>query len=240
MKPASPQDRLIVALDVETLSQAEALVTRLKGLVSTFKVGAQLYTAHGPRAVRVVQEHGGRVFLDLKFHDIPAVTARAAVEAARLGVFMFTVHAAGGLAMMERCKEALFEFATRERQPAPLVVAVTVLTSLQPYELVQDLGVTRPLPEQVRHLANLAQAAGVDGVVTSPRELALLRESCGPDFLLVVPGIRAEGVGLDDQKRTATAAQAVADGADYLVVGRPILRAPDPVEAAAALLDAMA
>jgi orotidine-5'-phosphate decarboxylase len=226
--------RLIVALDTPDLPEAEALVARLADVVAHFKVGSALFTAAGPAAVEMVRRHGGRVFLDLKFHDIPSTVTGAVRAAARLGVGLLTVHASGGTAMLRAAAEAA-RTAGSER---PRIVAVTVLTSHDRAALQRELGVPIAVEGHAVHLASLAREAGCDGVVASPREAARLRAVLGPAALIVTPGIRLAGGGGDDQARTATAAMAVQAGADYLVVGRPITAAPDPAAAAAAILAA--
>jgi orotidine-5'-phosphate decarboxylase len=230
------RDRLIVALDTPGLLAAEALVDRLAGVVAHFKVGSALFTAAGPEAVEMVRRRGGRVFLDLKYHDIPATVAGAVEAAARLGVGLLTVHASGG-AVMLRAAAAAARAAGGNR---PRIVAVTVLTSLDRAALHRELRVPVAVEGHAVHLAILAREAGCDGVVASPREAARLRSILGPDALIVTPGIRLTGGGPDDQARTATPAMAVRAGADYLVVGRPITAADDPAAAAAAILGEMA
>ena len=230
------RDRLIVALDTPGLPAAEALVERLAGVVSHFKVGSALFTAAGPAAVEMVRRRGGRVFLDLKYHDIPATVGGAVEAAARLGVGLLTVHASGGVAMLRAAAEAA-RSAGRDR---PRIVAVTVLTSLDRAALQKELGVPVAVLGHAVHLAALAREAVCDGVVASPREAARLRSILGPEVLIVVPGIRLTGGGGDDQVRTATPAMAVRAGADYLVVGRPITGDADPAAAAAAILAEMA
>jgi orotidine-5'-phosphate decarboxylase len=229
-------DRILVALDVESADEALRLAGALRGTVGGFKIGSRLFTAEGPSIVRTLADNGDRVFLDLKFHDIPNQVAGAAAAAARLGVWMLNVHAAGGAAMMRAAKEAAGD-AARGRQ-APLVIAVTVLTSLNQAAL-RDTGVVIDLMDQVLRLSELARDAGLDGVVASPRETAAIRSRCGAAFQIVTPGIRggAQGSGQaavkdDDQKRTMSASEAVAAGSSYLVVGRPIIAAPDPRQAA--------
>ncbi|HEV8675058.1 MAG TPA: orotidine-5'-phosphate decarboxylase [Methylomirabilota bacterium] len=231
-EPRDRRDRLIVALDVPGLPEAEALLDRLAGVVSTFKVGAQLFTAAGPAAVELVRKRGGRVFLDLKYHDIPAQVAGAVGEAARLGVSMLTVHAAGGREML-RAAAGAAAGAGRDR---PRVLAVTVLTSLDRAALQRDLQVPLAVEGHVVHLAGLAREAGCDGAVASPQEARRLRATMGPDWLIVTPGIRPAGAEAGDQARVATAAAARKAGADYVVVGRPITGAPDPLRAAEAIL----
>lgn len=237
MEPPEPQpkDRLIVALDVETLGQAERLIDRLSGVVTAFKVGSQLFTAAGPQAIELVQKRGGRVFLDLKYHDIPSTVAGAVREAARLGVFMLNVHAAGGLAMLKAAAE------TRrvEGKAVPILLAVTVLTSLDRAALQRELNVPLSVEAQALHLAQLAEAAGLDGCVASPQEVRLLRNALGRKWVIVTPGVRPADTERGDQARIATPEAAVAAGADYLVVGRPILKARDPAGAAVAIIEAI-
>jgi orotidine-5'-phosphate decarboxylase len=234
--PRAARDRLIVALDAADLAAAEALVERLAGVVHHFKVGSALFTAAGPAAVEMVRKRGGRVFLDLKYHDIPATVAGAVEAAARLGVGLLTVHASGGVAMLRAAATA----ARAAGKDRPRIVAVTVLTSLDRAALQRELGVPVAVEGHAVHLAALAREAGCDGVVASPREAARLRAILGPDALIVTPGIRLAGGSGDDQARTATPATAVRAGADYLVVGRPITGAADPAAAATAILAEMA
>ncbi len=239
-----PPDRLLVALDVESLGEADALLGRLEGVVTGCKIGSQLFTAAGPRAVEAARKRGFRVFLDLKYHDIPTTVAGAVREATRLGVFMLNVHASGGLAMMRAAAEAAVKAATEFAVPRPLCLGVTVLTSLDRRALVREVGVAANLDAHVLHLAERAREAGLDGCVASPREIGQLRVSLGRAWVIVTPGIRpasAEAAGRrDDQVRVATPRQALAAGADYLVVGRPITAAPDPAAAAAAILEELA
>lgn len=239
VKPSSTNDRLILALDVENAAQAEVFVDRLKGIIRTFKVGHQLFTAEGPGIVRMLQKKGDQVFLDLKYHDIPQTVASAGIAAARLGVKMFNVHALGGREMMRRCREEVAKACEQERLPRPLILAVTVLTSTSVEALRRDLVIGLSLEDAVLHMAKLTQEAGLDGVVASPREIAMIRQACGKGFLIVTPGVRPAWAARDDQERIATPAEAIKLGADYLVIGRPILRAPDPAEAAARILAEM-
>ena len=224
-------DQLLVALDVDTPADARALASQLRGSVGGFKVGSQLFTSGGPSIVEELVARGDRVFLDLKFHDIPNTVAGAVAAAARLGVWMVNVHASGGHAMMRAAREAADREAARAGRPAPLVIAVTMLTSLDD-AAATAVGFTRTVTGQVERLAVLAQAAGLDGVVASPQEIALIRRSCGDRFAIVTPGIRGAGDQKGDQNRTLSAAQALAAGATWLVVGRPIIAAADPREAA--------
>lgn len=233
-------DKLCLALDVESREKALGLVRLLDGVVGLFKVGSQLFTSEGPGLVREIQQLGGRVFLDLKFHDIPNTVAGAAKAAGRLGVFMLDVHASGGLRMLRAAVEACAEGAEVVGMEAPRVVGITVLTSLSVEELNRELKVSNSIEEHVSHLARLCQEAGLAGVVASPQELAVIRKACGPDFTIVTPGIRpASAKTKDDQVRITTPKQAIADGADYIVVGRPILAAEDPLEAASKIVDEM-
>ncbi len=224
-------EKIIIALDVETLEQASELVGRLSGTVGAFKIGKQLFTRCGPEAVAMVHASGSRVFLDLKYHDIPTTVAKAGCEAARMGVFMFNVHALGGSAMIGATVKAVREMAHASGAQAPLILAVTVLTSMAQADLA-EIGIREPVEQVVARLARLAQTAGADGVVASPREISLIKDACGPDFIVVTPGIRPAAAAQDDQKRTMTPAQACAAGADFMVIGRPVTHAPDPRAAA--------
>jgi orotidine-5'-phosphate decarboxylase len=234
------QDRLIVALDVETLAEAERLVDRLQGLVTRFKIGSQLFTAAGPAAVESVHKGGAEVFLDLKFHDIPNTVAGAAREAARMGVLMFNVHASGGRAMMRAAVDGAAGAAKELGGRRPLVLAVTVLTSLDRSALSQELAVAASVEGHVLHLAGMAAEAGLDGCVASPNEIAALRTNRGHGWVIVTPGVRPAGSASDDQSRIATPRAAITAGARYLVVGRPITAAADPARAAEAVLREMA
>jgi orotidine-5'-phosphate decarboxylase len=227
-------DQLLVALDVESGTRARQLADALRGIAGGFKIGSRLFTLEGPSIVRDLTKQGDRVFLDLKFHDIPNTVATAVGAAAALGVWMVNVHASGGTRMMQAAADAARETAYKEGLKAPLVIAVTVLTSMNDASL-GEVGLNAPVLNQVVRLAKLTRSAGLDGVVASARETALIREACGRDFTIVTPGIRsgsAEPTGKDDQERTMTAAQALAAGASYIVVGRPIIAAPDPRAAA--------
>jgi orotidine-5'-phosphate decarboxylase len=220
------QHRVIVPLDVPTLAEAASLARRLAPHVAAVKIGSQLFTAEGPRAVQTMHDLGLRVFLDLKYHDIPNTVAAAVAAARNLGVWLLNVHASGGGEMMRAAARAA---AGPDR---PLVIAVTVLTSLSEDAFRTIAGTARTLETQVRHLARETRAAGLDGVVASPHEIRAIRQECGPHFLIVTPGVRPADAALDDQQRIMTPGEAIRAGADYLVIGRPITAAPDPVEAA--------
>jgi orotidine-5'-phosphate decarboxylase len=230
-------DQLLIALDVESGARALALSDALRGIAGGFKIGSRLFTSEGPAIVRALTARGDRVFLDLKFHDIPNTVSQSVAAATSLGVWMLNVHASGGSRMMRAAKDAAVETATREGRPPPLVIAVTVLTSMN-VESLGETGVRAPVLEQVLRLAELARTAGLDGVVASAHETALLRERCGAGFAIVTPGIRGGGArrsGTDDQERTMTAAEALSAGASHIVVGRPIIGAADPRQAAEAI-----
>jgi len=253
---ADLRKRLIVALDYSDLQQALGLVEVLQPLVSHFKVGMELFYSQGPRAVEEIRRRGADVFLDLKFHDIPNTVAGAARAATRLGVSMFNLHVAGGMAMLREAVAAATAEARQLERERPLLLGMTLLTSIDERVLREEMGVPQRRPlEQVLFWAELAQRAGLDGVVASAQEVRAIKERLGPAFLVVTPGIRflegttggfprastgAAGAPLaDDQKRVVTPAEAVAAGSDYLVVGRPITRSPDPALAAKRVLEEM-
>ena len=225
---SSKEQRIIVALDFPDMMSAFSLAARLDPAACAVKVGKELFTAAEAGLVRELVRRGFRVFLDLKFHDIPNTVAQACIAATRLGVWMIDVHAAGGGAMLAAAREAVARAAKEEGKPRPLLVAVTVLTSLSADDLVA-IGVAGAPEAQVLRLARLAQANGLDGVVCSAQEAAALRAACGPDFKLVAPGIRPAGNAAHDQARVMTPQAAVAAGADYLVIGRAITAAADPL-----------
>lgn len=224
-------DQLIVALDVDSAAKARRLADTLRGAVGAFKIGSRLFTAEGPAFVRELAERGDRVFLDLKFHDIPHTVAGAVEAATRMGVWMVNVHAAGGGSMMRAARDAADSASAQAGRARPIVIAVTVLTSLSAGEL-RETGVPREPLEHVTHLARLAKEAGLDGVVASPQETAAIRAACGPRFAIVTPGIRGPNDAKGDQTRTLSPREAIAAGASYIVVGRPVIGAPDPRRAA--------
>jgi orotidine-5'-phosphate decarboxylase len=227
----SLRDRLIVALDFPTQSKALALVSVLSGSVSIYKIGLQLYTAEGPGIVRAVAATGAKIFLDLKLHDIPNTVAKTVESASELGVQMLTVHLSGGRAMLEAAVAA--------RPPGLSLLGVTVLTSATP-ETLTETGVNSGIEEQVLRLATLGHECGIDGLITSPHEVVRLREQLGHQIKLITPGVRPGWAAADDQKRFTTPSQALQNGSDYLVIGRPITADPDPRAAVARLLEEMA
>ena len=234
------KDKLIIALDVETPSAALDLVKQLHSVAGMFKVGSQLFTAAGPQIVRDIIAHDSKVFLDLKFHDIPHQVAGAARSAGELGVSLFTIHASGGSEMMKRAVDSVNEVAAKTGVRSK-ILAISVLTSIDESVLTQ-IGVTSTPAESVLRLVKLAEASGVDGVVASPQEIESIRQAVpNPKFLVVTPGIRPANneTTREDQKRVATPAAAIAAGASYLVVGRPITGAPDPFAAAHAIVEEM-
>ena len=230
--------QLLVALDVDSGARALELAGQLRDLAGGFKVGSRLFTAEGPDLVRRLVDSGANVFLDLKFHDIPNTVAQAVDAAVATGVWMLNVHASGGVPMMQAAARAGADAAARDGRRRPLVIGVTVLTSMDDATL-RATGVQRPLLEQVVTLARMAQDAGLDGVVASPQETAAIRSACGADFSIVTPGIRGASAGTDrnDQSRTMGPAEAVRAGASYIVVGRPIIAATNPRAVAAAIVE---
>jgi orotidine-5'-phosphate decarboxylase len=226
------KEKLIVALDVDSASHALDLFAELRDIAGMFKIGSQLFTVAGPDIVRQIISQGGRVFLDLKYHDIPNTVAAAGVEATRLGVSIFNVHASGGAEMLKRTTAAVNEVSVKEGLAKPKVIAVTLLTSIDRNTLAR-IGILDDPRSVVSSWAQLAADCGLDGVVASPQEIEIIRAAVDkPDFVVVTPGIRPGGDATDDQRRVRTAAEAIRAGADYLVVGRPILNAADPATAA--------
>ena len=224
-------ERIFVALDLTDVEAARLLARKLSGRVGGFKLGLEFFAANGPDGVRAIVDLDLKVFLDLKFHDIPNTVAGAVRSAMATGASILNVHASGGLNMMRAAAQAATEGAAMHGVARPIVAAVTVLTSMDECDL-EAVGQPTPLHEQVIRLAKLTKSAGLDGVVCSPKEAAAVRELCGDSFVRIVPGIRPSWSATDDQKRFTTPKQALSDGASYLVIGRPITQADDPVEAA--------
>ncbi len=229
----SAKDKLIISLDGDSLEHAGLLVDTLKSEVTNFKVGMQLFTSCGPSAIKMIQDHGGKVFLDLKYHDIPSTVAKAVYSATKLGVAMINVHATGGRKMMAEALAAAQDAA--EKEP-PMIIGVTVLTSM---ESLGDIGIQYEIREQVVRLAKLANEVGLQGVLASPLEIQPIRAACGKKFTIVTSGIRPAGTHLDDQARIASPKQAIQAGADFLVVGRPVTEAKDPLAAVKVILKEM-
>jgi orotidine-5'-phosphate decarboxylase len=234
-------DKLLVALDVESGERAMHLVDALGGLAGGFKVGNRLFTSEGPALVRRIVDAGSRVFLDLKYHDIPNTVEQAVEAAVGTGAWMINVHASGGTAMMQAAARAARQTSATLGRPAPLMIGVTVLTSMD-QEALRATGVERPVLDQVIALAQLTRQAGLQGVVASAQETPAIRSACGPEFQIVTPGIRGAAAGTErnDQSRTMGPAEAIKAGASYIVVGRPIIAAPDPRAAAAAIVEELA
>lgn len=226
-----PGDKLIFALDAANYDEAQSWIELLSGHVGMFKVGKELFTSVGPKIVESIKQKGGRVFLDLKFHDIPNTVARAAEAAVKMNVDMFNVHAAGGSKMIRETVQAVAACAEKQGIPKPIVLAVTVLTSLNNDDL-KEIGFTQTTNDLVLRLAKITQKAGASGVVASPQDIETLRRELAGDFIIVTPGIRSSTEPVkDDQKRTLSAFEAIGAGADYIVVGRPIRQAKDPLAA---------
>ena len=232
------RDRLIIALDVESGQRARELARELSPFAGAFKIGLQLFVSAGPEFVRSLCEDGYRIFLDLKFHDIPNTVAKAAVEATRLGVWMFNVHASGGNEMMRRAVSEVGEICEKESLKRPKMIGVTVLTS-SAGDALRENGIEGTAADQVLHLARLAKAAGLDGVVASPQECRAIKAELGAEFMVVTPGIRPTDASNDDQKRVMTPDAAIASGSDYLVIGRPITKAQNMKLAAGKVLEAI-
>ncbi|MBI4849841.1 MAG: orotidine-5'-phosphate decarboxylase [Nitrospirae bacterium] len=226
-----PKDRIILALDVADYSGAIRTVKKFKDHIELFKVGSELFTAAGPRIVEKINSMGKKVFLDLKFHDIPTTVAKSAAVAAKLGVFMFNIHTSGGLEMMKQAAHAIRKISLKENIERPKLIGVTILTSIDQAALQDELGIGLRMSAQVKNLAGLAHKAGLDGVVASPEDAEMIRSKFGKKFLIVTPGIRPSWAAADDQKRMLTPRQALIKGADYLVIGRAVTSQPDPVRA---------
>jgi orotidine-5'-phosphate decarboxylase len=234
-KTADLKKRIIVALDVKDKKEALALVSKLDQ-AETFKVGLQLYTAEGPQLLKKIKDMGKKIFLDLKLHDIPNTVLEAVKSGMRHGVEMMTLHASGGQEMMALASEAAAREAEKQGGMKPLLLAVTILTSLKEEQL-KEIGMAANVIEQVLRLAGLAHKAGMDGVVLSPQEIEVIKKEFGSELLIVTPGIRPAWAASHDQKRIMTPAEAIQKGADYLVIGRPITQAPSPQKAYLKIVD---
>ncbi|HXN05993.1 MAG TPA: orotidine-5'-phosphate decarboxylase [Nitrospiria bacterium] len=230
------QEKIMLALDVDSGKEALAWAERMKPFLRWIKVGHQLFLAEGPAILANLQEAGFKIFLDLKFYDIPATVAKAGVEATRHGAAMFNVHALGGIEMMKTCLESCKEFSSQKGIPLPRILAVTLLTSHSRLMVEKEMGLAGPLVFHSTRLAKLAKEAGMSGLITSAMELPVLRKEFGSSFLYVVPGIRPAWSERDDQRRVETPKQALDWGADFIVIGRPILNAPNPEEAITKIL----
>lgn len=231
------RDRLIVALDVSDAGKAFELVEQLAPHTGMFKVGMELFYSQGIEVIRQIKKRNGRIFLDLKLHDIPNTVARAARVLARLGVDMINVHAAGGREMMQAASEAVRQESETLGIKPPLIIAVTILTSISQETFKNELGFPGEIGERVSAWARMAEDAGMDGVVASPREVTAIRRVCGPEFVIVTPGVRPAGSTRDDQKRVMSPGEAIKAGSTYLVVGRPITGAADPIQGARAVVE---
>jgi orotidine-5'-phosphate decarboxylase len=231
MSIMKPKERIILALDVSDYNEAVEMVSNFKDHIEIFKVGSELFTSAGPQIIETIHSMGRKVFLDLKFHDIPNTVIKSSLAAAKQGVFMFNVHTMGGYDMMHAATQALSNFALDNNAFRPKLIGVTILTSIDQAALKDDLGVALRMSAQVKHLATMAARAGLDGVVASAEDAEMIRARTGKDFLIVTPGIRPAWVEGDDQKRTLTPQKALQMGADYLVIGRAITSQPSPLEA---------
>jgi orotidine-5'-phosphate decarboxylase len=238
MSDSENRHKLLVALDVDSGDRALELARQLRDVAGGFKVGSRLFTLEGPTIVRRLVDLGARVFLDLKFHDIPNQVAQTIEAAIQTGAWLINVHASGGAAMMQAAATAASSAAAKQGRPRPILIGVTVLTSMDAATL-HGIGVERPLFDQVIALATLAKESGLDGVVASPQETAAIRQACGAEFVIVTPGIRGAAAGAEkhDQARTMGPAEAVRAGASYIVVGRPIIAAADPRSAAQEIVE---
>ncbi len=232
------QNKIILALDTPSLDVVKKLVKEMDGIISYFKVGLELFSAHGWQAVELVKKNGGKVFLDLKLHDIPNTVAKTAAVICEHEVDMFNVHTLGGFEMMKEVRKTVDQRAKGKKKP--IVIGVTILTSHTEKDMAEDLGIKRSLNDQVLHLAGMADKAGLDGVVCSPQEIGLIRGKLPKDFKIVTPGIRPGGSDKGDQKRTFTPKDAIQAGCDYMVIGRPIYTAAQPRKAAAEIIESLA
>jgi orotidine-5'-phosphate decarboxylase len=223
--------KIILALDVNDKGYALDIVDRFSEQIEIFKVGLELFSSAGPSVVNAINDRGKKVFLDLKFHDIPNTVSRAAQAATRLSVHMFNIHISNGLEAMKKCRDTVVETCLKENLEKPKMLGVTVLTSLNQEILKNELSIHHSLRTHVRHLSKLALEAGLDGVIASGHEVSMIRKHCGNNFLIITPGIRPSWRPPDDQKRTMTPREAMREGADYLVIGRSILNQPDSLKA---------
>lgn len=225
------RERIILALDVPGYDEAIEMVRTFKDHIDIFKIGSELFTSAGPGIVEDINSMGKKIFLDLKFHDIPNTVSKSVLAAARLRVFMFNVHTSGGFEMMKQAADTLVKYSLENNVPRSKLIGVTILTSIDNKTLRDDIGVAADMPDQVKHLASLAKKAGLDGVVASPEDIVNLRTRFGNDFLIVTPGIRPSWSAMDDQKRVSTPLAALKNGASYLVIGRAITSQTDPLDA---------
>jgi len=223
-------EKIAIALDVPDLDSARVLLDQLQDSGRLFKVGSQLFTSVGPAIIKEIKDREKSLFLDLKFHDIPNTVARAAEVATELGVDIFNIHISGGAEMMKTAAEAVYSKASKLSIKKPILLGVTMLTSIDKPSFQNVFSSSRDLTPQIAYMAKLAEDSGLDGVVASPQEIKLIRETCGNDFVILTPGIRLEQLENDDQKRIMTPSQAFSEGADYIVIGRPIYQSPDPAE----------
>jgi len=233
---STEKTKLILPLDFSDLSAVETVINALSPEVNFWKIGLELFIHGGPAGVTQVKKKGGQVFLDLKLHDIPNTVAKACIEVCNLGVDLLTIHSSGGQAMMQAATAAVQNFAEKTGKPGPKLLAVSLLTSIDQSALSGELNIELKVSDYVQRMAELAQRSGVAGIVCSPQEIELVRHTCGPDFLIVTPGIRPTGSNADDQRRTLTPREAIERGADYLVIGRPITQHPQPREMALEIL----
>lgn len=227
----SNTDRMILALDMPEPAYAIEIVDNFSDYINIFKVGFELFVSSGPGIVEEILKKDKKVFLDLKFHDIPNTVSKAAVAATKLGVNMFNLHTSGGLNMMRKCRENVIETCLKENIERPKILGVTILTSISREILKDELGIQYSLKTHVKQLAFLAMNAGLDGVISSPRDAGMIRKHCDKGFLIVTPGIRPSWTLPDDQKRTMTPKEALKQGADHIVLGRAVLQQPDPIKA---------
>ena len=235
-----PKERIILALDVADYGQAVEIIEKFREHIDIFKVGSELFTSVGPRIIEEIHAKGKKVFLDLKYYDIPNTVSRTAIAAAELGVFMFNVHTLGGFEMMKKTAQTLIDVSLKKNIKKPVLLGVTILTSIDQAALKDELGIGQSMNAQVKHLSGLALKAGLDGVVASPHEIEIIRAHCGDDFLIVTPGIRPSWTQEDDQKRTMTPGGALRKGADYFVIGRAVMSQPNPIKALERILKEIA